>query len=150
MARERVKISNDTGIHEFLREQPMMALRMAPGGGRRLLGRFTFEAVHANFGRISDEFELDVALPADFPRTVPEIRETGGKIPKNGKFHVNDDGSFCLGSPMNLAMRLARNPTFGGFVKTCLIPYLYGVAYKLKNGEFPFGELRHGIGGGEE
>ncbi len=28
-----------------------------------------------------------------------------------------------------------------------MVPYLYGISYKLKNGEFPFGELAHGVQG---
>jgi len=91
---------------------------------------------------------LEITVPAEFPKLLPTARETGGKIPRDGKHHVNDDKSLCLGSPLRLRLKVSGKPTLSGFAESCLVPYLYAVSYKLQNGvEFPFGELSHGEAG---
>ena len=76
------------------------------------------------------------------------MREICGKIPRNGKFHVNPDGTLCLGSPLRLLWKINSAPSLTGFIDTCLVPYLYAVSYKLKHGgDFVFGELDHGVQG---
>lgn len=73
------------------------------------------------------------------------MKETGGKIPRGGDFHVNPDDTLCLGSPLRLLKIIYNYPSLNGFTNKCLIPYLSAVSYKLKNGgEFLFGELAHG------
>jgi hypothetical protein len=57
------------------------------------------------------------------------------------------DGSLCLGSPSQQKLALTRNPTLPGFVKACVIPYLYGFSFREKHGFLPFGDLKHGVPG---
>ncbi|WP_172194789.1 hypothetical protein [Saccharibacillus qingshengii] len=58
---------------------------------------------------------------------------------------MNPDGTLCLESPINLLGKLSAKPDLLQFAESCLIPYLYCVSHKLKNGgKFLFGELAHG------
>ena len=77
------------------------------------------------------------------------MTETGGRIPRTGEYHVNPtDNTLCLGSPLSLRLKLSKKPTLVGFSENCLVPYLFAVSYKLKNGgPLPFGELAHGEDG---
>lgn len=96
-------------------------------------------------GEIVDSYKLEIFVPSNFPQAIPVVTETGGKIRRDGNFHVNPDGSLCLGSPLRLLRKVHSSPSLTGFVDQCLIPYLYAVSYKLMHGgNFLFGELAHG------
>lgn len=122
-----------------------MSIRPSAGGTLRLAGQFAFVAEHPDHGRVSESFNLRIDIPAAFPRKLPIITETGGRIPRCGEFHVNGDGSLCLGSDLRLLEKLNRAPTLPGLAARCIVPYLYAISLKLKNGgPLVFGELAHG------
>lgn len=135
-----------SGLREFLRSYPKMAIRPSLGGGLRLKGSFEFAAHHAKEGNIHDSFALEMIVPNGFPRELPRVTETGGRIPRTGEYHVNGtDNTLCLGSPLSLLLRISKKPTLEGFAENCLVPYLFAVSRKLKTGGLlPFGELAHG------
>ena len=140
--------SDTLGLREFLREQPRMAVRPAARSGLVLKGQFEFTGQSAQHGELRDAFQLAIVIPHGYPRELPVVTETGGRIPRNGDFHVNPDGSLCLGSPLGLLLKASRNPTLSGYVKKCVVPYLFAVSYKLQHGgPMLFGELAHGTPG---
>lgn len=134
------------GLREFLRDYPKMAIRPSTGKSLRLKGSFEFFAHHATEGEIQDSFALEIIVPSAFPKALPSVTETGGKIPRTGEYHVNrTDNTLCLGSPLSLLLKLSKNPRVHGFAENCLIPYLFAISRKLKiGGSLPFGELSHG------
>lgn len=134
------------GLREFLRSYPKMAIRPSSGGDLRLKGHFEFAAHHAEEGDIQDSFALEMIVPNGFPRELPRVTETGGRIPRTGEYHVNGtDNTLCLGSPLSLLLRISKKPTLEGFAENCLVPYLFAISRKLKTGgPLPFGELAHG------
>ena len=111
-------------------------------------GRFAFTAHSEKHGQITDKYLLSIEVPRQFPKTLPRVTETEQKIPRNGEFHVNPDGTLCLGSPLRLLVKLASDPTLTGFTGKCLVPYLFAISNKLqKGGPLPFDELAHGVPG---
>jgi hypothetical protein len=120
-------------------------LRLVPasGGPVRIAGVLAFEASARNLETICDEYHVAMAVPDDFPRGLPTIRETGKRIPRS--FHTNPDGTLCLGSPTRIRLLLSGGPpSLGRFVAKCVVPYLYGHSYFEKYKRMPFSELRHG------
>ena len=110
-------------------------------------GHFSFTA---NFKEreVADTFELTIEVPGQFPRQLPRVVETGRRIPRASDFHVNGDGTLCLGSPLRLMLKLVRHPTIAAFARECLIPYLFAISHKLQfGGVLPFDELAHGTPG---
>lgn len=108
-------------------------------------GRFRFSATFVKKGTVDDSYCLIIKCPERFPKEIPVVFETGGRIPHDGKHHVNPDGSLCLGSPLRLKWILAKKPTLVGFAEKCLVPYLYSMSRLLMYGEmFVFDELAHG------
>jgi len=134
------------GLREFLRSYPRMAIRPSSGRDLRLKGSFEFAAHHAKEGDIQDSFALEIIVPNGFPRELPRVTETGGRIPQTGEYHVNGtDNTLCLGSPLSLLLRISKAPTLDGFAESCLVPYLFAISQKLKSGgPLSFGELAHG------
>jgi hypothetical protein len=99
-------------------------------------------------GQITDEYSLTIKVPRDFPKSLPRVTETADKIPRTGEFHVNPDGTLCLGSPLRLLVNISTSPTLVGFAEKCLIPHLFAISHKLQyGGSLPFGELAHGLPG---
>lgn len=122
-----------------------MALRPAGGGALNLVGAFSFSAISDNYPKITDIFQLRIVVPPAFPCELPQVFEIEGRIPKGGEFHVNPDGSLCLGSRLRLLWKLSKNPNLLGYADNCIVPYLYAISHKLTNGgPLPFGELAHG------
>lgn len=125
-----------------------MVVRPEPRPGLVLTGKFAFIGRSAKHGVVEDVFTLKILIPPGFPKDLPTVFETAGKIPRNGDFHVNPNGSLCLGSPLRLLWKLSRTPTLCGYAETCLVPYLFAVSHKLRNGgAMPFDELAHGTPG---
>ncbi len=122
-------------------------MSIAPSRGHEtvLKGVFLFSAQPKGKREITDSYSLKIVIPFSFPKDIPKVTETGRKIPRDGKHHINPNDTLCLGAPLRLRRNLAQHPTLIGFVKICLLPYLYAVSHKLKyGGPLPFGELDHG------
>jgi hypothetical protein len=136
------------GLDEFLSDQPFISIQPSNGNSLLLEGEFQFCAEHEGHPRISDTYHLQIAIPKEFPRRVPAVREIGRRIPCKADFHVNRDGALCLGSRIRIMVLIQAAPTMQGFSKNCIVPFLYAMSLKLSHGQdFIFGELRHGVHG---
>lgn len=135
-------------MQEFLFEYPKMVLIPSVEFRAVIKGTFDFIAKPPEGTTIRDSFSLTIEVPEKFPRDIPLVRETGGRIPRNGLYHVNSDNTLCLGSPLRLLLKLSKCPNLKGFSEECLIPHLYAVSHKLTyGGKLPFSELQHGYPG---
>jgi len=98
-------------------------------------------------GKELDRFAIRVEVPADFPKVLPRIFETGGRIPRIPDRHINPDGSCCIGVEAALYSRLGPSFSFTDFMTGPVADYfLFQVA--ADNGvPWPAGEARHGVPG---
>lgn len=135
-------------LEAFLAEQPFMSLQPSAGGIIVLEGDFGFSAVYEGQPQIEDRYSIRIVVPQKFPNELPEVSEVGNRIPRLADFHVNGDGTLCLGSALSLMLLLQEQPTLTAFVTRCVVPYLYAMSLKLDHGvDFVFGELEHGTKG---
>ncbi len=111
-------------------------------GQLRIRGSLSFSAEVEGLERIDDAYEVDLVVPPNFPRNLPIVTATAGRIPR--RFHTNSDGSLCLGSPTRQRLALGDSPTLLTFVEKVLVPYLYGFSFRERHRFLPFGELAHG------
>ena len=132
-------------LGEFLRDQPGLRVQPVVDSSLKLAGPFSFLAASTGSERIDDSYEIQIIVPSEFPRKLPTVKETAGRIAKS--FHTNPDGTLCLGAPTRLRLAIADSPTLPDFAERCLVPYLYGFSLHAKNGKLPFGELYHGFRG---
>jgi len=132
-------------IAAFRRDYPDMVSRPEQCFVAVLKGNFRFSATFSEKGTVEDSYCLVIKCAKSYPKELPVVFETSGRIPHDGRHHVNPDGSLCLGSPLRLKLIFAKNPTLVGFAESCLVPYLYSMSRHLKHGEpFVFDELAHG------
>ena len=132
-------------LNKFLDDYPSMSINHCSIKGVHLSGKFNFTTCVANKNKITDSYKLEIIIPENFPHAIPILKEIGGKIPRNGNYHVNPDGSLCLGSPLRLLLKINNSSDLSTFIDKCLVPYLYAISYKLKyGGNWIFGELAHG------
>jgi hypothetical protein len=133
------------GALEFLNDYPEMSFGPIKNGELNLKGTFRFRANYENGPIIEDSYELGILVPEGFPLELPKVTELVEKIPRDYNYHINPDDTLCVGSPLRVILKLQKSATLNTYAEECLVPYLYAVSYKLKNGgNFIFGELEHG------
>ncbi len=133
------------GITQFLKDYPGMSIQPSRGEDFKIKGLFSFTASSPIGLEITDHFNLEISIKKDFSHNIPKVIEINNKIPRDGNFHVNTDGTLCLGSKLRVLKKINEEPCLSGFAESCLVPYLYAVSHKLRNGgDLIFGELAHG------
>ena len=135
------------GLHGFLDAYPEMRVRPSPSSALRLEGEFGFRADYRARLIIEDAYRLQVNVSRHFPKDLPKVLELDERIPRQADYHVSDDGTLCLGSPLRLYLIAFKHPHLIEFAKRSLVPYLYANSYREQKGTYPFGELAHGVGG---
>jgi len=128
-------------VEELLCKYPGLRLRPMAASQVIIAGALRFDAEAPGMERIEDEYEVEISIPGRFPKWLPSVRETGGRILPS--FHKLDDGSLCLGSPTRLLLLLSESPSILAFVERCVVPYLYGYSFYKNHHTMPFGELSH-------
>lgn len=99
-------------------------------------------------GKVIDRYELEIALPSDYPASLPLVWETGGRIPREPDRHVfPDTGSLCLGVPLALWIQLKGDFSLPTVLDIPVRNFLIGNAL-VENGEpWPHGDHSHGVAG---
>ena len=109
-------------------------------------GSLPFEASADGFESISECFDIELIISVDYPKILPSVRETGRKIDSNYE-HIYENGTLCLGVPIEERRLFLEQPSLLGFVNRLLIPYLFGYCYWKQNKTHPFDESEHGTKG---
>jgi len=132
-------------VEAFRDAYPELVLTHLPECGIRVEGSLPFRAVKTGFDLIDDRFEVRWDVTSGFPKSLPLVFETGGRIPSN--YHKLENGALCLGSPIRQRLILAEHPTLSGFVEALVVPYLYNRSYFERHDHLPVGALEHGTPG---
>ena len=111
-----------------------------------VFGPLSFEASASGYETIVDSFDVELIIHKNYPKKLPSVRETGGKILKSYD-HINEDRTLCLAVPIEERRLYLIQPTLLGFVNKLVVPYLYGYCYWKEHGKHPFDESEHGSKG---
>jgi hypothetical protein len=114
-------------LQDTLLRYPGLRIVPSPGEGLTLAGELQFRATGPDGVTIEDTYDVELRVPADFPRGTPTARETGGRI--GPKFHKLEGDLLCLGARTELRLRIVQSPTLLAFVERIVIPYLFGHTY---------------------
>jgi len=94
-----------------------------------------------------DSYSVFIRFFSDFPATSPRVYETEGRIPCDLDRHVfPSDGACCL-AVWEAWLAEVQDPTVEAFFRGPLHDFFFSQTYFDAKGEWPFGELSHGISG---
>jgi hypothetical protein len=94
-----------------------------------------------------DNFTIRIDLPATYPVGLPFAREVGGRLPHREDYHVNPDGTLCVGLPEDLWLRFGGRCELKAYLDGPLRSYFIGALHKLQGRPWPYGEWPHGAAG---
>lgn len=92
--------------------------------------------------QLLDDFEIEITISDDYPKTMPTIKELSNKIP-SGYEHVYKSNNLCLGVNTEILLKFRENPHLLYWFNEFVVNYFYGVMYYKKYGIVPFGERSH-------
>lgn len=98
-------------------------------------------------GRALDRYQLSIELLADYPGTLPIVREIGGRIPWKPDFHVNADGTACVLLPDDRWRCFPEGAAFIQFLDGPVHDFFLGQSLVAQGEEWPFGQWSHGANG---
>lgn len=134
-------------VNEVINKYPTLSAKSTESG-ILLHGTLILNAEYNDIP-LYDEYEIEVDIPQEFPKSLPKVREVSNRIPQEFE-HFLDDGSLCLAAVCELADFVASNGTIIGYIEKYVMSYLYAASYFSRYKESPFGERSHGIDGIKE
>lgn len=142
MREDRARLLIDQ-IAQVQVDQPDLEL-VAEGDGELVVrGTVRFCIVHDGQA-YRDAYQIDIAIPDDFPDSMPAAKETAGAVPA-GFHRFTESGNLCLAAPVELIRVFAQDRSLACFIDRLLIPYLFSYTYYREHGDLPHGELSHGL-----
>jgi hypothetical protein len=92
-----------------------------------------------------DRFAVDVVLSPEHPHALPQVFETGGRIPRTLYRHISGDGSACIVMPDAFWLEhAAEEIDLMGYLAGPVHSYFLGQATVERGEPWPFGEWAHG------
>lgn len=131
-------------FEEIARDYPGLRLVSRDNSFAIYKGLVGFKADYEGRGLVEDDFEVEIVYPIGFGHDLPTAKEIGGRIPRKPDFHINPDGTMCLGTPHAVRQKWNREPSLNGFINLLVIPFLYFYSFQKKYGRNPFDDLAHG------
>jgi len=98
-------------------------------------------------GRELDRYQVTIELHADYPDSLPGVRETGGRIPWREDSHVESDGKACVLIPDDRWRSFPKGAPFRCFLEGPVHNFFLGQSLVAQGEKWPFGEWQHGAAG---
>jgi hypothetical protein len=98
-------------------------------------------------GEVLDRFFIELTVAKDFPYSVPTLRETGGRVPRELDRHVNASGEACLLVPEEWLILPREERTIVRFLDGPVRDFFLFQALKERGQSWPGGERPHGRAG---
>ena len=95
-----------------------------------------------------DRYALEIAVPANYPRSLPDVWETGGRIPREINRHVfPTSGALCLGVPLALWIATKGDFSVDRMLDGPVRSFLIGNSLVEEGAPWPHGDRSHGAAG---
>lgn len=122
-------------------------LHLVIDGDGRAEVRGTFP-VRSLDGVERDRFNITIELLADYPKSLPIVREVGGRIPWSRDRHVNpEDGTCCILIPDARWKSFPEDAPFQAFLDGPAYDFFLSQSLVELGAEWPFGQWKHGRDG---
>jgi|SRR2546422_1649465 len=97
---------------------------------------------------VFDRYRIEVELLRDYPRSIPVVREMGGRIPLTADRHMNPaDGTACVLLPDERWRAWPQGSTFLQFLDGPVRNFFLGQSLVELGDPWPFGHWGHGASG---
>jgi len=117
--------------------------------GEVVLVRGTFPIVSDR--EVLDRYSVEIALARDHPKSLPSVREVGGRIPWTSDRHINrSDGTACVLLPDERWKVWPPGSTFLDFLNGPVHHFFLGQSLVEQGDPWPFGQWGHGAVGVRE
>ncbi|MCB9179570.1 MAG: SEC-C domain-containing protein [Flavobacteriales bacterium] len=90
---------------------------------------------------------ITVHFPSDYPHVPPLLFEDQGRIKREGDWHVNNDGSLCLGPEVSELRKYMGRAHLLDWLDRSALPFLANHLYRERTGDYLNGEFSHGVEG---
>lgn len=95
------------------------------------------------FGK-NNQYEIEIIVSNKFPRQIPEVHETSGRVPSVMDRHfMSDNSGCCLVMPHLYRQFFTPRMTFEDFINILVVPFFQNQLYYEINGRFVQG-YKHG------
>lgn len=94
-----------------------------------------------------DRYRLEIALPEDYPASLPRVWETTGRIERDADRHAFTDGALCLGTPLSLWIDLQGDFSIERVLDIPIRNFLIGNGLVEVGEPWPHNERSHGAKG---
>jgi len=131
-------------IRADLSGYPSLHLFIEPGGRAEVCGTFPVRSLD---GVERDRYQVSIELLADYPESLPIVRETGGRIPWSSDFHVETNGAACVLIPDDRWRSFPKGAPFRQFLEGPVHDYFLGQSLVALGEPWPFGQWSHGRDG---
>ena len=109
--------------------------------------------VHGSFavmfeGHVSDRYSIELQLPRDHPKSLPLVREVGGRIPHHNDRHINPaDGTACVLIPDERWRLWPQGAPLLNFLIGPVHSFFLAQSLVEAGEPWPFGQWAHGAKG---
>lgn len=123
---------------------PDLHFHIVENGSIKIRG--TFRIVYE--GEVLDRYAIEIEVPPSYPRSIPIVRETGGRIPHASNFHVNPtDGTCCVILPDERWKVWPVGSGLLAFLNGPVRNFFLGQSLVELGEPWPFGQWSHGADG---
>lgn len=98
-------------------------------------------------GKCWETYVVEITLLPTFPASLPILVETGKKIERSAEWHVNENGSCCVGTEARQHYLLNGKNTLLNWVQLLAVPYLANHRLRTLSASYANGERSHGVKG---
>jgi len=98
-------------------------------------------------GTVLDRYSVEIELARDHPKSLPSVREVGGRIPWVAERHVNGNGTACVLLPDERWKAWPVGSTLLDFLNGPVRNFFLGQSLVERRGPWPFGQWGHGADG---
>ena len=94
-----------------------------------------------------ERYSVAMKLPDNYPHELPQVFETGGRIPRELDRHVFPSGALCLGVREELWLTLKGDFSVPTMLEGPVRGFLIGNALVEEGDKWPDGDRSHGMTG---
>jgi len=117
--------------------------------GAGIVVRGTFPIELPDVGT-AERFHITIVLPPGYPKVIPTVFETKGRIPWKPDRHMGEHGAACLFVPEEYRLKYPAGQRFLEFLQGSVRDYFLAQLVFERDNVWPFGQRPHGVDGRHE